>query len=66
VQLAGATDPVENAPWPGTRSRVLVAAPARGPAPGSPLEISSAAIVAAARELLGGGAPPERGAGAAP
>jgi ADP-heptose:LPS heptosyltransferase len=66
VQIVGATDPVENAPWPGTRSRVLVAAPARGPAPGSPLEISSAAIVAAARELLGGGAPPERGAGAAP
>jgi hypothetical protein len=64
VQLLGPTDAVENAPWPATPSRTLRAAPValhagrrsgrRGAAdPRDAREIPPAAIVAAARELLG-------------
>jgi ADP-heptose:LPS heptosyltransferase len=53
VQLLGATDPVENEPWPGTPSRSLYALRSRqGGQRGGVLELSSDAIVAAARELL--------------
>jgi ADP-heptose:LPS heptosyltransferase len=57
VQLLGASDPVESAPWRGTPSRSLRALRSRqGRAlRGGALELSSEAIVAAARELL---APP--------
>ncbi|TFG94370.1 MAG: lipopolysaccharide heptosyltransferase family protein [Myxococcales bacterium] len=56
VQLLGATDPVESAPWPGTPSRSLHALRLReGGHRDGGLECSSETIVAAARELL---APP--------
>jgi ADP-heptose:LPS heptosyltransferase len=53
VQLLGASDPVESAPWPGTPSRSLHAPRSRagGHREGG-IELSSEAIVAAARELL--------------
>jgi ADP-heptose:LPS heptosyltransferase len=66
VQLLGATDPVENAPWPGTPSRSLHAARAReGAQRDGALELSPDAIVAAARELLGPERAPERAPGSA-
>jgi ADP-heptose:LPS heptosyltransferase len=66
VQLLGATDPVENAPWPGTPARSVH--PLRARQEGSHAEglaHSADAIVAAARELLLADAAPERAAGAA-
>ena len=66
VQLLGATDPVENAPWPGTPSRSLHAVRSRdGAHRHGALELSAEAIVAAARELLGPDRAPERAAGPA-
>ena len=66
VQLLGATDPVENAPWPGTPSRSLHAARAReGAQRDGALELSPDAIVAAARELLGPQAAAGRASGSA-
>jgi len=63
VQLLGPTDPVENAPWPGTPSRTV-----RFPVACSPCrrgcsaalcmaQIPAEAVVAAARALLAGAAP---------
>jgi ADP-heptose:LPS heptosyltransferase len=66
VQLLGATDPVENAPWPGTPSRSLHALrPRQEGRRGAGLEHSADAIVAAARELLLADAAPGRAAGSA-
>jgi ADP-heptose:LPS heptosyltransferase len=66
VQLLGPTDPVENAPWPGTPSRRLRAASARDAAGASRAgEIAAETIVAAARELLRPAPPSPPGAGAA-
>jgi ADP-heptose:LPS heptosyltransferase len=63
VQLLGPTDPVENAPWPGTPSRRVRAAPA-GDVAGSTGSIGADAIVAAARELLRPAPPADPRAGA--
>ncbi len=58
VQLLGATDPVENAPWPGTPSRSLHALRSRaGARRDAVLELPAEAIVAAVQELLGAGSP---------
>lgn len=62
VLLLGATDPVENAPWPPTPSRPLRAQRAGD---GS-LSLAPEEIVAAARDLLGCDAVPDRSAGATP
>jgi heptosyltransferase-1 len=68
VQLLGPTDPVENAPWPGTPSRSLrvplACSPCRRGCPAALCMrmIRPQAVVAAARELL---APAQRPAAAA-
>lgn len=65
VQLLGATDAVENAPWPGTPSRSLHATGSRdGARRDGGFELSADAIVAAARELLAPDGVRERAAGA--
>jgi len=64
LQLLGPTDPVENAPYPGTASRTLRVQIAcnpckRGCAAATCMRLHSAAdVLAAARELLAGGAGP--------
>lgn len=59
VQLLGGSDPVENAPWPGTPSRTLRASRSRDGA----LELSADALVAAVRALLASPEAPGRSGG---
>lgn len=63
VQLLGPTDPVENAPWPGTPSRTvrlpLACSPCRRGCDAAPCmrRLPAGEVLAAARELLATGAP---------